>query len=312
MADGGADVGLCDEMRELLFRSGVGGALVDTWAVQEQRRAQHHKRRLIPVPQVPPLVYTAASRCFQTICAIDERLGAPGWYACAGIFHDYCAAAPEAVSFEEMPTICLAIAVVVAKLQDSDISPRRISENASRGVLLTLQELDSETRLMIPAARDVHARELRILRAVRWRVDSPSTYSWVSACYSRLRTLAPERLQESPQLDATWSTVLQGCWALTHTSHPGAAFFATPRSAANGLLVLGLLSAGLVPWGEQASSETSPANNLGDLLQVATVCELKHLQANATAISMEFQRPDVVQIHVEGGLHAQMATEEEP
>lgn len=296
MALAGVDAGLGDRLQDKLFKLGVSGALVDAWTGQEQRRGARQDWDNLSAAQVPESIGIAASQCFTAMCVINNRLNLRGWFACAGLFDAYHAAVPAAPPYANMPAICAAIANLIMKMNDSN----RCFPGLTRvfcDLTATFFDVGDATELIMPKLKDVHACEIKILRAVGGQLVEPSVYSWASLLYSRLCVLAGDTFeQRAAQL---WTTTLEGCRRVITQCRVGAGRFTMPRRLANGLVGVGLLSTGLMPWEMLAFDEDRGSLLSPDLIQLATACESHQLRADIAAIVIEFQRPVRMQLRLQ-------------
>eukprot|EP00928_Gymnodinium_smaydae_P054220 TRINITY_DN38033_c0_g1_i1.p1 TRINITY_DN38033_c0_g1~~TRINITY_DN38033_c0_g1_i1.p1 ORF type:complete len:385 (+),score=68.66 TRINITY_DN38033_c0_g1_i1:99-1253(+) len=188
---------------------------------------------------LPPQVRAAALQFMRELLATSE-LGFRGWCEAALLLDlyyqrtGYCEKTSPCLLFDT----CTATVLVLEKASCASTDATSIIVSASS--ILARRDYGVGRREL--RFRDVFKQEMAIFRVLDMGIGRPSAFSWLSTLGRRLSVLSRGML--SPTFEWMWQRSMQSLYVMLslHTATD-----LSPRSLANGLFCLGLISGGVVP-----------------------------------------------------------------
>lgn len=240
-----------EDTQDILEVHCASDELLDVWDEKEQR-ATLEKQSCHALPEDVRRVVVGHLAYLLTNLGMNER----AWFDAVTVFDAYCGRAGSgtkeapAIRLSDVPALCVAIAKVMRKLDNSeDYSPREeyIFKEFLKHVAQWLEALDYDFAGWELVSTNV--QEHRILKATA--LCLPNVETWLLAMCTRINVIAQRVLIQT--LNARWQQAMNGVWqrgirlAQNFLLHRTATADIKPRQLAQGLLALGLTTSRLLP-----------------------------------------------------------------
>lgn len=312
------DSSLKDELIDELDEHGVPWELLTGWAAMEAK-----EMKILAMakgqPQIPEQVREAALRFLHALAG-TLRLKTSGWLDAALLFDRYCLSSSGMIRTESLPELCVAIATIVKKNDDSGNRRRAARGTGTRrsSVIDTvaLSQLATQYGHWLSGMgfssgahsvdeEDIFSQEKNVLTALDWSIGVPSVQAWIGALCRRFDVLTVRMQSATLEWIKSQGITSAGMLVLNQVAFASM----TPRAMANGLFCTFLIVAATLPaealqpaeltereWEDllsesqcrvaRPSSTGRPAasQSLLSLLQVVAGCGLPTLRADTHAV----------------------------
>lgn len=226
-----------EDMHDALTSQSMPNELLDDWGAREERILSHQPQEL------PAKVREAVLRYSQQLSQM-AGLQHTGWFDTAMYIDYYCLRCPGGADINTLPAVATAL-IGLLKKKDSAEQKVRTSDYASQAPHLAgwIQMLGYKSVDSNVTVEKIHEEEHRILEILRWQINLPSTFSWMSSFCVRFNVFTCNKVTQS--LAWIWEHYLLHARNLV-LRYPLSPTLA-PRSMANGLFCLGLVCSRMIP-----------------------------------------------------------------
>merc|ERR1712096_237447 len=204
-------------------------------------------KSLLDVPKnkgtpLPANARFEAQRFMQYLGVIAGVEQPSGWFETTGLLDLYCRRGGME-DVRRLASTCVSVVCLVRKNQCSTcrLDLDALAKEASR-FALWLQRLGFLVDADI-STDDIKADQMRVLKVMRWVTNRPSEFTWISALCKRFDIMTRGVMgSKTDFVCKSGSAAAQSLIAQQPASSS-----MTPRSVANGLFCLGLITTGLLP-----------------------------------------------------------------
>jgi len=213
------------------------------------------EKKAFPTTKFRPLSLEVrrATLRFMRFLVDTMDLGPPAWFRAAVLLDAACLKVDGGLPLKDLPTAAAALVVLIKKEDTADFDSYGPHLQAQ---ILQLHScfntLGYEAEHQEITARTIHRQELSLMDLLRWQVNVPSIESWLSVFCKRLVLISDPALFPCFQWVWRFCAMHAEPFVLLGPTWPTV----TPRNAAQGLLCVGLLAAGLVSLDSMSPSES--------------------------------------------------------
>jgi len=241
-----------EDIQDILEQQGAGDLLLTTWATSEAKVLDVANIALAPSSSKAlqgagraPMARRMAVVVLGNLVR-EFSLPEKAWTKAVLILDVYCSRNPDALQADSLPGLCAALIRLQKKWEEQGDFSQQLQHLAPRASALVDQMLVATGQppsMVLASDEDLDSAELAVLSSIKWRVNLPTVFDWITLISARLNTLTC-KLSE-PIITELWG-YSNKCVRLL-TLHCPASRDYPPRRVAQGFFCLICTASGLLP-----------------------------------------------------------------
>jgi hypothetical protein len=199
------------------------------------------------------------------------QLSEKSWFDAVLLLDLYCLRSSSYVEVGDLPALCAAIVRLLKKFDNGVVPNNYELEACASHLAILLRQAGHTIDHHAVTAEEIDVRETSVLQVLRYQINMPSFFSWMSIYCARINILSRQMLM--PVLSSIWQHSVELARAIL--LHQAVDPAVCTRRIVNGLLGIGFVAVRLLPPSSLDLVGSSDFQGVfGSLLDLASIPEV--------------------------------------